>query len=326
MKKKTFIIIAIILCLIITVLVILLVTKDKPQITDNRSDELKKAEATFDLRLNSTKDEYYIYGLKNSANTTGSSIVIPDSIDDIPVTKIIEQEKSFSGYNKIKSIKLGKNINYIGKLITSDVDALYGDDIFLLANALENIEVDDDNLTFSSENGILYNKDKTILIKYPVNRINTTNEANDQFVIPDSVVTIYAKAFYYNKHLNIITFGKKVENVNNMAFGYLASLVNITFNEHLKNIKNNAFEHCTSLDSINLPSSLETLGGRVFYGCQNLVNVYFNSDVKSILANCFSGCIKLSNIYIAEPYVDNLKTLFLNLNEEKIANLVKVNK
>jgi hypothetical protein len=58
---------------------------------------------------------------------------------------------------------------------------------------LESINVDSDNSTYSSQDGILYSKDMTKLIKvpcaYPASKV----------ILPDTVKTICAGAFAFNR-------------------------------------------------------------------------------------------------------------------------------
>jgi len=78
----------------------------------------------------------------------------------------------------LKKVILGKNISSLS------------DSILTNCPLLEKLEVSDENLYYSSTNGVLYNKEQTILIKYPANL------AGDTFIIPDSVLVINYHAFY----------------------------------------------------------------------------------------------------------------------------------
>lgn len=86
-------------------------------------------------------------------------------------------------------------------------------DLFLSLNKLEEFIVDDGNKVFSTENGILYNKDKSVLIKYPeaknlaiVNFLDETKE-----ISPNA----FANASKISKQVNI---GKNIETIGENAF------------------------------------------------------------------------------------------------------------
>lgn len=72
---------------------------------------------------------------------------------------------------------------------------------------LEEYNVSENNEYFSSENGVLYNKDKTILIDYPNNKKDTS------FVVPDTVTKIDFKYFDFIKNLDSIQIGKNVREI-----------------------------------------------------------------------------------------------------------------
>ncbi len=324
MKKKAFIFIVIGFVAVIACLIVLLINKNVASKKEQKSDELLAAEELFDLRKNSSDDEYIIYGLKKAANQKNKTIVIPDAIDNIPVTKIISADKDFSDYSNIDKIVIGKNITYIGdNLLESTTDPTnLGNDILVMASSLTAIEVDDNNAKYKSVDGVLYSKDGQTLIKYP-NAKQNLEQAIDAYTILDGTKIIYQKAFYLNLYLDTIYFCDSVESIEDNAFGFANRLVNAYFNDGIKKIGYSAFEHCDSLDTINLPKDLVSLEGRAFINCLNLVNVYIGPNLETIGHNCFQNCNKLVNIYTEVENVDNLTNKFEILGESKIAELVK---
>lgn len=57
--------------------------------------------------------------LQNNSNTYKAKIEIPDTIDNIPVTMLIDSN-DFASFSNVITIKLGKNIKWIGNSIPSD--------------------------------------------------------------------------------------------------------------------------------------------------------------------------------------------------------------
>ncbi len=95
------------------------------------------------------------------------SYTIPDSVVEI------EMYTSWvGGYSNLKSITIGNSVSSIGEGLFSSCDSL------------TNISVNSDNLSYNSEDGVLFNKDKTILIRYP------RGKKDSHYVIPDNVTTI----------------------------------------------------------------------------------------------------------------------------------------
>ena len=64
---------------------------------------------------------------------------------------------------------------------------------------MTNIIVDECNEKYSSEKGILYDKNKSVLIKYPAYKKDT------EFIVPESVIEIDYSAFAYCRFLKKIS-------------------------------------------------------------------------------------------------------------------------
>ena len=88
---------------------------------------------------------------------------------------------------------------------------IYG---FFSETAFEKINVDENNENYSSVDGVLYNKDKTELLKYP------TLKESKVFIIPDSVTSIDKRAFENCTSLKRIYIPDTVTTIGEKAFGY----------------------------------------------------------------------------------------------------------
>ena len=129
------------------------------------------------------------------------------------------------------------------------------------------IDVESGNENYSSENGVLYNHDKTILIRYPAGKKETS------FSIPDSVTSI-------------CTF----------AFKGCESLTSVTIPNSVTNIGDYAFFICKSLTTITIPNSVTKIGRRAFYKCSNLASITIPGSVASIYKYALGyGCICNNN-------------------------------
>lgn len=323
MKKKQFILIVSIFALIFASLVALVIIRQNNSNKDEISEELRAAREMFDIRLSKDGKEYIIYGLKSSYNVEGSNIIIPDSVDKIPVTSLIDKNlRNFSCFNKVSSIKLGKNVSYIGIVNTNVNDTfIHGENIFSGALKLVSITVDEDNQTFSSEDGVLYNKDKTMLIKYPAFK-TSVGTANHSFTIPETVKYIYQKAFYQNKSIDTIILGSNVEIIYNEAFSGCTSLVKVEFNKKLQKISTRAFEGCTKLDGVVINEGVTEIRFHAFYDCIKMSSIYIPSTLVEMDYNVFIGCTNLTKIYTPNENVENLKTILTNTKHTELLKLV----
>lgn len=111
----------------------------------------------------------------------------------------------------------------------------------------------------SDENGILYNKDKTILILCP-----SANKATD-IILPDAVEVIKKKAFEGCK-LKSIKLSKALKTIEDSAFGDCKSLSNVEIQDGLNKIGPYSFCRCTNLKSIRIPDSVEEIDDCAFLG------------------------------------------------------------
>lgn len=198
---------------------------------------------------------------------------------------------------------------------------------------LEGIYVDDENQNYCSDNGVLFNKDKTELIIAPrtlteyiipssVKQIgnsafngcknlggvtigdNVTSIGGSAFYeceslisisIPNSVKTIGGGAFYRCTNLKYVEFGDSVTELGEYAFNYCYALETVTLPDSVTNI-NRAF-NCTGLTSIDLGQGVKSLKYRAFWGNSKLASVTFGSNFISVGSSAFEGCESLINVY-----------------------------
>lgn len=167
---------------------------------------------------------------------------------------------------------------------------------------LAEINVSPDNPYYASEDGILYNKDLTILLFCPQGKSGIVT-------VPDSVEEIYGYkysdsngdelgAFSECKKITSVILGKNVKSIGYHGFSYCANLSEVIFNDNLVNIANYAFYNCSSLTSIILPDSLTTVGEGVFDDCKKLSSVKLSEGLTYVGESMFYDCSNLSTIII----------------------------
>ena len=167
-------------------------------------------------------------GLGAFAWSNIENIVIPDSVENI-------EDGAFQGCINLETVTIGKGLSNIGT------------EVFLFCKSLEKITVDEENKNFSSdENGILFNKDKTVLIQCP-NGIKL-----EQYIVPDTV-----------------------EEIGYKAFQVCSNLKQIILQDGIKTIDRYAFEGCANLESIYIPKSVTSIKREAFYYCGKLKNIYY---------------------------------------------------
>ena len=197
----------------------------------------------------------------NKYNGDDKKIVIPDTIDGLPVTRI--GAAAFKDNEKLEYIKLPATIDYISAKA------------FEHCSSLTWIDMDSENPYFTSEKGILFNKDKTTLVSFPVGR-------SGYYAIPESVVSIGDYAFYTCQYLTRIAMHNKVESVGDYSFAFCFGLLSVKFSDNLSIIGKEAFYGCVGLKEIHLPYSLTSIGQNAFLGgidSDSNYYYYFNQGI-----------------------------------------------
>ena len=116
-----------------------------------------------------------------------------------------------------------------------------GNNAFNYCGGLTEINVESENTKYSSENGVLFNKDKTTIVSYPGAKVSSS------YTIPISVTTIGKSAFYYSPYLESVIIPESVKTIGECAF-----------------------ENCYSLESLTVPPTVETIGDIAFRDVKNV--------------------------------------------------------
>gem|GEM_PF-362518 len=234
------------------------------------------------------------YGFASCYNLM--SISIPSSVTSIG-------NFAFYGCKRINNITIPNSVISIGKnafnecleltniIIPSSVTTI-GFGAFVNCFSLRDISVENGNTEYSSVDGVLFNKDKTILIDYPSGKGQTA------YIIPNSVTSIGEYAFYYCQSLRSIMIPEGVESIGDSAFSSCSNLTSINIPSSVTSIGNFAFSHCSNLTSINIPSSVTSIGSWAFAYCRGLTNIVIPNSVTSIGDLAFYNCENLNSIII----------------------------
>ncbi len=164
----------------------------------------------------SSKDHYYGYTPWQLSRSVLSTISISDSITSIG-------NSAFQDCSEVVVVSLGGSLLSIGdrafngcnsllSLFIPNSVTLIGEQVFKGCNSLTSIDVDENNTKYSSIDGVLFNKDKNVLIAYPASRPNT------QYKIPEQVTHICDRAFFECSNLTQVTIPSSVTLIGESAF------------------------------------------------------------------------------------------------------------
>lgn len=193
------------------------------------------------------------------------TITVPAKIDGYTVTEIY---KGAFIANNATAIILPETVKIIEEAVFSEYvesitipascTEIQETEPFLNCMSLREINViGEGDGAYSSEDGILYNKDKSTLILYPVQK------SDKKFTAPSSVKELSMSAFCYNEFIEDVDLSG-VEKIGSYAFEGCPSLKNVKLSENLNFVGTNAFMGCTSLPSIRVYDKVETIGDYAF--------------------------------------------------------------
>lgn len=178
-------------------------------------------------------------------------------------------------YSGVSSITLPATLSSIYSLPSQ---------FFQGANTLTEINVPVSNTVYCSQDGVLYTKDMTGLIKYPAAK------EGDSFTLPAKVRQLYYQAFYGNKNLTTINGLTQITSfINNNSDGVfskcekleeidLSGLTCSTLSEY-------TIQNSKALKKVTLSENITTIGYACFQSLSNLEEVYFKTNTPPSIKN-----------------------------------------
>ena len=262
-----------------------------------------------------------------------SEVFIPEGVDTIeerafyscaelstlqlPQCLKVIGEQSFSRCGKLESVNIPVNVESIGY------------DAFQYCSKLEKFEVAAENKHLSAVDGVLFNKDKTALLRYII------GPGGDSYTIPTTVKSIGARAFIMGEgRLKTVNISANVESIGYDAFqdcnelekfevaagnGHFSEAGGVLFNKDKTALL--CYPRGLSADSYDIPEKVKSIGACAFYGNGKLQTVNIPAGVTAIGKHAFEECSVLERVVVPkgvstiEPntfyFCDNLKSVEL---------------
>jgi len=246
---------------------------------------------------------------------TETDVVIPETIEGYPVTKI--------GTTVFYRIPV-TNIYFPKSVIFIDSEAIRN------CVFLEEIEVDSDNTMYTSIDGILFDKNLNTILRYPAGKKETS------YIISDGIQNIGVWAFEDCSYLETVIIPNTVVGIEWGAFDYCDSLISIYIPASVSYIDWGAFLECANLEiievdkenavytsidgilyskdlntlvrfpagkkvtSFTIPNGVECIYDYSFFLCSSIENLVLPDGVNSINHSAFMWCSSLKNITLTD--------------------------
>jgi len=239
-------------------------------------------------------------------------IIIPSSVEiaSISYTVITIGDDAFANCTELTSIEIPNSVTAINwsafygctELATISISEFVtsiGGSAFAECSSLTAIEVHEDNPYYSSLNGVLYNKQQTVLVQCP--------GGIQDLVIANTVTQIDPNAFMGCINLSSISIDS-----NNPYFSSVDGILynktitemircpqtttTVTIPSTITQIQNNAFANCADLISIEIPNTVTHIGYNAFYNCTSLTSLVIPASVTNIESSAFANCSGLTSL------------------------------
>ena len=290
------------------------------------------------LNFRVTSEDKHTAEVDKNSNASGN-VSIPSEAVNGSSTYTVNSIRSsaFANCRDLTSVTIPNSVTSIGG------------NAFSGCSSLTEISVEAGNPNYSSVDGVLFNKDKTLLIQCPCGK-------NGEYVIPNSVTSIWYAAFQSCRGLTSITIPNSVTSFDGgVAFYDCISLTEISveagnpsyssangalFNKDITllikcpqgfkgeyvipntvtSIDGTAFYYCSGLTSVTIPNSVTSIGDYAFSLCTGLKTLTIPCALTSIGAGVFSNCSGLTSVIIpksvtsigdsAFDFCENLKAIY----------------
>jgi hypothetical protein len=228
-------------------------------------------------------------------NAYSGSITIPSTVTYEGDTYTVRNIQQYAFYNcpDLKAIIIPSTVTSIAMINWNGNVSCFNN-----CTSLKTFIVSADNPNYSAVGGVLFNKDKTTLLKCP-------QAKSGEFTIPSTVNTINDYAFYGCSSITSVSLPNSITSIGVFAFDGCTSLSSpITIPTGVKVVSNNAFAYCSAITSVTIPEGVEEIGKNAFRNCTSLKEQILPSSIKKLGERCFSNCRSLNNINIPNGVTD----------------------
>ncbi len=207
------------------------------------------------------------------------------NLTDVSIPNSVKEIKNYAFYccKSLLQISIPDGVEMIGYNVFGRCDSLETvsigsglsqmGDAFAECYSLHSFYVSPNNTSYCSDDGVIYNKDKTGFVQFPLAKTELTIPNTVEYIgwrafqnctklsevtIPDSVTEIAPYAFYGCSGLNSITIPNSVTKVGWDAFSCCSALRTVVIGSGVAEIGEMAFSYCESLKAIDVVANNAT--------------------------------------------------------------------
>jgi hypothetical protein len=225
-----------------------------------------------------------------------TEVVIPDG-----VTRI--DGWAFKGCDSLTSVNIPNSVTQIES------------DAFLNCESLLRFAVDDGNAYYATANGVLFDKEKKTLLRYPMGRTDAHYE------IPDGVTEIGSRAFRDCAALTSVNMPGGLTSIGEGAFLDCVALTSVNIPAGVTHIGADAFRDCAALTNVTIPNGVTKIEWFTFFRCAALKSITIPGGVTHIGADAFRDCAALTSVNISEGVTEIDAAVFKGCTSLEIINI-----
>lgn len=247
----------------------------------------------------------YLYSVEGDQVTirrylgSGGEAVIPDTIEDRPVTTI---HRVAFNRSEVASVILGQNVASIGEeafsecmsltnVVLSDSVTSLGPSVFEHCRNLTDVTIGSGLSTLADS---MFDDCRSLR----------------HITVPDTVSAIGNFVFSGCVSLAEVTIPDSVQSIGAGAFGGCASLTEVVLPAGVPLVDRFLVADCSRLARVVIPGSVTRIGTLAFRNCSSLLRLEIPAGVTDIESYAFTGCTALSGVYCHGDAPDTGRTPF----------------
>jgi hypothetical protein len=192
------------------------------------------------------------------ANKAGESYTIPEGVTTI-------MSYAFSCLNNLKTLTLSDSVTEVGQI--GNVNGCND-------NSLESYIVGEGNGTYSSIDGVLFDKEATLQVAYPKSR------PGENYDMVSSVTKLQSTSFGYNQILKTIKLSENLETIGRYSFDGL-NLATLNLPASVAVVEDLGLDSTKSVTVDPANPNFVVSDGNLFNADLTSLIVYFNDDLRT---------------------------------------------